>query len=53
MSSAKVSFTYEELIRLRDLQSLAWGKHSKAWKKLNKAVEKLEGSETYITEESK
>lgn len=45
MSSARISFTKVELIRLRSLQELAWGRTDKAWTKLNKAIEQIESKE--------
>lgn len=40
--SARVSLTRDELVKLRDLQGAAWGHYSKAYAKLNHAIEKID-----------
>lgn len=41
-NSAKVSLTREELVRLRDLQGAAWGHYTKAYAKLEHAINKID-----------
>lgn len=41
-NSAKVSLTREELVRLRDLQGVAWGHDTKAYMKLAYAIKKID-----------
>jgi hypothetical protein len=41
-TSASVTLTRDELVRLRDLQRIAWGHDSKAYKKLVAAIERID-----------
>jgi hypothetical protein len=45
LASKRVSLTLRELIRLRDLQGAAWGRDTKAYKKLNDAIRDLDEKE--------
>jgi len=45
MSSARISFTKTELIRLRDFYGMAWGRDTKGAKKLERALQQIEAKE--------
>lgn len=44
-NSERVSLTKEELVKLRDLQGVAWGRYTKAYRKLDHAIQKIEERE--------
>ena len=51
MSSQRVSLTKDELVKLRDLQGAAWGHYTKAYRKLDHAIQKIAEAEKEASEQ--